>query len=414
MDEKPIKKPLPAALLVVCDVVLIGAALCVFALFHHVLPRAYAVEGSGSRAYPASAVAVASAPAAEAAQEQQDGVMCAAAGPAQILESAEVSAAAEPVQITQNQVVSAAAGPAQIRESAEVSAAAAPVQPQQDDTALAEAGRGEDTTGSPGGDESAAAETVESAGLGGGVFAGKFTDGEVITTGNTYMSENVNVTLTQIQRNGVTYYAQDIYIRDIENLRTAFAKNTYGKAILESVPEMAADNNAIAAINGDHYGIGSSGVVIRNGVLYSANPDADVCVLFYDGSMKIVQAADFDADALMAAGAYQAWNFGPSLLSDDGKALGNFRSRVSNRNPRTAIGYYEPGHYVFVVVDGRQAGYSNGMTLAQLAELFEELGAKVAYNLDGGKTSAMTFEGKLANQPTQGGRLTTDIVYIGE
>jgi exopolysaccharide biosynthesis protein len=54
------------------------------------------------------------------------------------------------------------------------------------------------------------------------------------------------------------------------------------------------------------------------------------------------------------------------------------------------------------------------MTLAQLSALFEELGAVVAYNLDGGKTSAMTFEGQLANQPTQGGRKTSDIIYIGE
>lgn len=67
-----------------------------------------------------------------------------------------------------------------------------------------------------------------------------------------------------------------------------------------------------------------------------------------------------------------------------------------------------------MVVDGRQAGYSDGMTLAQLAALFEQLGCKVAYNLDGGQTSSMTFGGKLANQPFQGGRLTSDIIYIGE
>ena len=157
---------------------------------------------------------------------------------------------------------------------------------------------------------------------------------------------------------------------------------------------MAKENNAIAAINGDYYGIGASGVVIRNGVLYNSRPDGDVCVLFYDGTMKVYQAAEFDAQKVMAAGAYQAWSFGPSLLSADGKALSSFRGPVSGTNPRTAIGYYEPGHYVFVLVDGRQAGYSDGMTLAQLSALFEELGCKVAYNLDGGKTSVMTFGGK--------------------
>jgi hypothetical protein len=75
---------------------------------------------------------------------------------------------------------------------------------------------------------------------------------------------------------------------------------------------------------------------------------------------------------------------------------------------------FEPGHYVFVVVDGRQPGYSDGMSLDQLAALFEELGTKVAYDLDGGKTSQMTFGGTLVNKPTEGGRTTSDIIYIGE
>ncbi len=236
----------------------------------------------------------------------------------------------------------------------------------------------------------------------------------MISTAGSYRSENVNVTLTKMQRNGVTYYVQDIYIRSIQNLRTAFAQNTYGKSITDSVLKMAQENDAIAAVNGDHYGVGSIGVVIRNGTLYNAKPDGDVAVLFHDGTMKTYTAAQFDAQKVMAAGAYQAWSFGPSLLSAEGKALSNFTGVISRDNPRTAIGYYEPGHYVFVVVDGRQAGYSDGMSLAELSALFQDLGCKVAYNLDGGKTSAMAFAGSLTNQPTEGGRTTTDIIYIGE
>ena len=154
--------------------------------------------------------------------------------------------------------------------------------------------------------------------------------------------------------------------------------------------------------------------MIRNGEFYSDRVDGDLLVLFYDGTMQTYSEAEFDADAVMAQGAYQAWSFGPSLLSDDGAALTGFSGGIAGANPRTAIGYIEPGHYVFVVVDGRQAGYSNGMTLAQLAALMQDLGAQVAYNLDGGKTSQMTFDDALVNQPTQGGRTTSDIIYIGE
>lgn len=247
----------------------------------------------------------------------------------------------------------------------------------------------------------------------GEVFRDKFTTGEVVETEKTYKSENINISMTKVEESGVTYYIQDIYLRSILNLKSAFADDTYGKAITDSVLEMAVENNAVAAINGDYYGVESSGVVIRNGVLYRDNANADVLVLYDDGTMKAFSSDEFDADQEMESGAYQAWNFGPVLVQD-GTAMTSFSSRISGENPRTAIGYVEPGHYIFVTVDGRQAGYSNGMTLTELASLMAELGCQVAYNLDGGQTSTMTFGEEIANQPYKGGRLTSDIIYISE
>jgi len=54
ITRKP-RKPLPVAWLVACDIVLTGVSLCAFALFHHALPRAYAVDQSSSRVYTRSA-----------------------------------------------------------------------------------------------------------------------------------------------------------------------------------------------------------------------------------------------------------------------------------------------------------------------------------------------------------------------
>jgi len=247
----------------------------------------------------------------------------------------------------------------------------------------------------------------------GEVFTDKFTEGEIIESETSYRSENVNVSMTKVEENGVTYYIQDIYIRSILNLKSAFAEDTYGKAITDSVLDMAVENDAVAAINGDYYGVESSGVVIRNGVLYRENANADVLVLYDDGTMKAFSADEFDGEVEMDNGAYQAWNFGPVLVHD-GTAMTSFSSRISSENPRTAIGYMEPGHYVFVTVDGRQAGYSSGMTLKDLALVMEELGCQVAYNLDGGQTSTMTFGDEIANQPYKGGRLTSDIIYISD
>ena len=85
-------------------------------------------------------------------------------------------------------------------------------------------------------------------------------------------------------------------------------------------------------------------------------------------------------------------------------------------NPRTAIGILGEKHYVYVVSDGRTEE-SAGLSLYELSEFLQELGCKTAYNLDGGGSSTMVFQGEVVNKPTTGGdriseRAVSDIVYI--
>ncbi len=227
-----------------------------------------------------------------------------------------------------------------------------------------------------------------------------------------YQDDNISVNVEQVYRDKVTYYCADIYIRNIAYLKTAFADDTFGTGHSDWPKNIAADNNAIIAINGDYYGARQSGLVIRNGQLYRDAMRRDVLLLYLDGTMETYSKDDFNLDDAISRGAYQSWAFGPSLLDAQGHALTKFESRVSGENPRCAIGYYAPGHYCFVVVDGRQAD-SEGMTLAELASLMELLGCKVAYNLDGGATATMVFEGEVINEPSGGGRASSDIIYIG-
>ena len=81
--------------------------------------------------------------------------------------------------------------------------------------------------------------------------------------------------------------------------------------------------------------------------------------------------------------------------------------------PRSALGYYEPGHYCFVVVDGREKGHSVGMYLAELAQLFEDLGCTSAYNMDGGGSASLTFQGEYFSKPSEV-RSIGDILLIAE
>lgn len=246
-------------------------------------------------------------------------------------------------------------------------------------------------------------------------FENMFTDGEIIQTENNYISQQMNISIEMIQEKNLTYYVADIYLRDYADLMTAFAMDIYGKAFVDDTLDMAIDNNSILAISGDYYGNGEDGLVIRNGMLYRNDANSDVLVMYLDGTMATYTEDEFDINSIIENGAYQAWSFGPMLL-DAGKVMYTFdaSSHVLKSNPRCGIGYFEPGHYCFIVVDGRQPGYSEGVTLQEFSQIFYNLGCEVAYNMDGGKSAVMVFMGEVVNQPANGGREINDIVYIAD
>lgn len=245
----------------------------------------------------------------------------------------------------------------------------------------------------------------------------------IISTDTTYKSKDISIDITKNEmgsgNNKITYYVADIYLSDIRSLESCFAENTYGTGFSESVLDMDKNNSAIIAINGDSYSSNKNdgkGTIIRNGQVYrEESTSLDTCVLFYDGTMKVYPSGAFNLKEVSKEDIYQTWVFGPGLLDDNGKALTSFNgsSYLNKNHPRTALGYYEPGHYCFVVVDGRQEGYSEGMTLSQLAEVFEKLGCKVAYNLDGGYSSTMTFNDEIVNESKKY-RDVTDGIIIKE
>ncbi len=263
--------------------------------------------------------------------------------------------------------------------------------------------------------ETPAAETAETVNIPiAEKFADKYTD-EVIETENSYSSPDLSITVSEVNDGNVTYYLADIYVRDIMCFQTALASDTYGSGFRDSIAGMAALKGALLAVNGDYYGNTSEGVVIRNGTIYRANAtDCDVCVLYCDGTMKVMPGSSFSVEEAVADGAWQAWTFGPALLGSGGEILTNFSSpnRIISANPRTAIGYYEPGHYCLVVVDGR--GESAGITLPQLSKLFYGLGCSAAYNLDGGNSSIMVWGNEVINNPSGGGRESSDALLIAE
>jgi Exopolysaccharide biosynthesis protein related to N-acetylglucosamine-1-phosphodiester alpha-N-acetylglucosaminidase len=90
------------------------------------------------------------------------------------------------------------------------------------------------------------------------------------------------------------------------------------------------------------------------------------------------------------------------------------RSFAENRHPRTAIAKLKDGKLLLTAVDGRQPGFSVGMTLLELAEFLLEIGAEDAINLDGGGSTTMYLEGKVVNRPSdkEGERRVGDAILV--
>lgn len=242
-----------------------------------------------------------------------------------------------------------------------------------------------------------------------------------VITENSYQDSQISITLTEYRQYDTAIYVADIRLADAHYLKTALAQNTYGRNIKEKTSEMAQTHNAILAINGDYYGSREKGYVLRNGSLYRSDgsKDREDLVIWQDGSFGIVSEKDTKAESLLEQQAWQVLSFGPALL-ENGQISVDTDTEVGQAtysNPRTAIAVIDELHYLMVVSDGRTSR-SDGLSLYQLAEFMQSLGAVTAYNLDGGGSSTMWFNGRIVNEPVNHGstvseRSVSDIVYIG-
>ena len=241
------------------------------------------------------------------------------------------------------------------------------------------------------------------------------------TSSTTSTSGAATITVRSYTQNDTVIHVADIYLADGQTIQSTLANNTYGKNVTDSTSNMASNVGATIAINGDYYGARTSGYVIRNGELLrdvSAGDDQEDMVLWADGSMSIIAEGDYTARELLDKGAMQVLSFGPGLIID-GKISVDSTDEVGKAmasNPRTAVGYISDNHYVLVVADGRTSE-SEGLSLLQLAQFMETLGVSQAYNLDGGGSSTMYYNGEVINNPTTNGstiseRKVSDILYV--
>lgn len=177
--------------------------------------------------------------------------------------------------------------------------------------------------------------------------------------------------------------------------------------------EMLQGTGAVLAVNADNYRSHNYGVIIRDGqCIRKKKSTRHLLAVHPDGSLEMVWDRKAESSAVLSErlvqqGVLQTFEFGPVLV-ENGQAVTfpkNFKlisTSEKRREPRTAIGMISPLHYVIVVVDGRQPGYSEGISLQTLQQIFVDLGVQLAFNLDGGGSTELWFQGEIINRPSGG------------
>lgn len=199
------------------------------------------------------------------------------------------------------------------------------------------------------------------------------------------------------------------YILEIPNpkrIQVATAANIQEKGDTRS--NIAKMNDGVAAINGggfhDPNGTGTGrlpyGFILHDGeyiIGKDVGPDEDVDFVGFSKSGNLI-AGNYDKTELKDMDASEGITFGPPLIVNGEKMItdGDGGWGVG---PRTAIGQRKDGTVLFLVIDGRQPGYSIGATLRDVQDILYEKGAYIAANLDGGSSTTLYLNGKVVNKP---------------
>ena len=203
-----------------------------------------------------------------------------------------------------------------------------------------------------------------------------------------------NLKIQKIESNRFVGYILEI--PDPSRVQVATAADINEKG--DTTSNIAKNNNAVAAINGggfyDPNGTGTGrlpyGFILHEGkYLLGEQVDFDEEVDFIGLTKKgNLIAGTYSKRELEELGAVEGLTFGPPLIINGEKVIksGDGGWGIS---PRSAIGQKKDGTILFLVIDGRQPGYSIGATLVDMQNIMYEQGAEIAANLDGGSSTTL-------------------------
>ncbi|WP_031515047.1 phosphodiester glycosidase family protein [Desulfofalx alkaliphila] len=238
----------------------------------------------------------------------------------------------------------------------------------------------------------------------------------------THRSERVEIKVFKLDELGYRGFIAKVKLFDPTAFRVVLAKDKLGEE--ETTGQAVQRTGAILGVNGGgfyrfmqngrQYTLPIANTVIDGRLMNEFYPSEKG--MFFAGTTrdgKVIGGNYFSQKELMAENPWQGVSFVPILIKE-GKPLPLPREWQNTRHPRTIIGEYANGDLILIVVDGRQASWSSGVTLERLQIKLIELGVKEGYNLDGGGSSTFVYKGKVLNRPSDGRQrpMATHIVVM--
>jgi len=202
----------------------------------------------------------------------------------------------------------------------------------------------------------------------------------------------------------LVYFVAHIRMREINAFHTVQSADNRNGAGAIKPWILARRNKAVLMITGDNLTESDTqykSILIRDGNVFLDSAKCDIMAMYPDMTLKIFSPGEINASELLMDGVREAFSFAPTFIRGGAFTTEDVdhTGRIGNEtNPRTGLGMVEPGHFVAIVVDGRQKDYSYGMRLSAFGELFVKEGCVEAYNLDGGVSACMLFMGEQLNR----------------
>lgn len=227
-----------------------------------------------------------------------------------------------------------------------------------------------------------------------------------------YSHESINnqLKIFELKELGYRGHMAKIKLYNPKSLKLVLAEDRPGG--FETTSSMAESKGALLAVNA-----GGFGTFISEGRTYTSmvgatvvdgefiqefvKTEEEISFVGIDSLGEFIGISPEDNDQIEALNPYQGASFIPSLIVDFEKTPIPLAWKVA-KHPRTIIGKYPNGDILLIVIDGRNDEWSSGISLEMAQEKLLLLGIEEAYNLDGGGSSSLYYDGKLLNKPSDG------------